>query len=102
MSTYRMGHSGSAGPSPTPTAILAERPDWHRRWSPRRAAAGGMIGNQNGRGLEGVAIGAGLGALAGNASGNSQDQRNSQYYNNGRCHDNRGRYQYRNGRRYYY
>lgn len=46
------------------------------------AAVGGIIGNQSGRGLEGAAIGAGLGALGGNAIGNSQDQRNAQYYNN--------------------
>jgi uncharacterized protein YcfJ len=45
------------------------------------AAVGGIIGNQSGRGLEGAAIGAGLGALGGNAIGNSQDQRNAQYYN---------------------
>ncbi len=44
------------------------------------AAVGGLIGNQSGRGLEGAAIGAGLGALGGNAIGNSQDQRNAQYY----------------------
>jgi hypothetical protein len=45
------------------------------------AAAGGIIGHQSGRGLEGAAIGAGVGALGGNAIGNSQDQRNAQYYN---------------------
>jgi 5'-3' exoribonuclease 2 len=40
------------------------------------AAAGGIIGHQSGRGLEGAAIGAGLGALGGNVIGGSQDQRN--------------------------
>ncbi len=44
------------------------------------AALGGLIGHQSGRGLEGAAIGAGLGALGGNAVGNAQDQRNAQYY----------------------
>lgn len=48
------------------------------------AAAGGIIGNQSGRGLEGAAIGAGLGALGGNVIGGSNDQRNNQYYNNRR------------------
>lgn len=43
------------------------------------AAAGGIIGNQSGRGLEGAAIGAGLGALGGSAIGNAQDQRNAEY-----------------------
>lgn len=52
------------------------------------AAAGGIIGNQSGRGLEGAAIGAGLGALGGNVIGGSSDQRNNQYYNN----NNRRRY----------
>ncbi len=47
------------------------------------AAAGGIIGNQSGRGLEGAAIGAGVGAIGGNMVGNAQDQRNAQrYYNN--------------------
>jgi hypothetical protein len=40
------------------------------------AAAGGIIGNQSGRGLEGAAIGGVLGAVGGNAIGDSQDQRN--------------------------
>lgn len=44
------------------------------------AAAGGIIGNQSGRGLEGAAIGAGLGALGGNMIGGAQDQRNAQRY----------------------
>ena len=43
------------------------------------AAAGGIIGNQSGRGLEGAAIGAGLGGLGGNVIGGAQDQRNEQY-----------------------
>jgi len=43
------------------------------------AAAGGIIGNQSGRGLEGAAIGAGLGAVGGNMIGGAQDQRNAQY-----------------------
>lgn len=47
------------------------------------AAAGGIIGNQSGRGLEGAAIGAGVGGLAGNAIGGAQDQRNAEYYNRG-------------------
>lgn len=45
------------------------------------AAAGGIIGNQSGRGLEGAAIGAGLGGLGGNLIGGSRDQRNNQNYN---------------------
>lgn len=53
------------------------------------AAVGGIIGNQSGRGLEGAAIGAGLGALGGNAIGNSQDQRNAQYYNQQGYHNQR-------------
>ncbi len=48
------------------------------------AAAGGIIGHQSGRGLEGAAIGAGAGAIGGNMIGNAQDQRNAQrYYNSG-------------------
>lgn len=43
------------------------------------AAAGGIIGNQRGRGLEGAAIGAGLGAVGGNLIGGAQDERNGQY-----------------------
>lgn len=38
------------------------------------AGVGGIIGNQSGRGLEGAAIGAGLGALGGNVIGGAQDQ----------------------------
>lgn len=52
------------------------------------AALGGIIGHQSGRGLEGAAVVAGLGALAGNMIGDSQDQR-------------RGYYTDRYGRRYY-
>ncbi len=44
------------------------------------AAAGGIIGHQSGRGLEGAAIGGALGALGGNVVGGSQDQRNQRYY----------------------
>ena len=44
------------------------------------AAAGGIIGNQSGRGLEGAAIGGALGAVGGNAVGGAQDQRNRRYY----------------------
>lgn len=50
------------------------------------AAAGGIIGHQSGRGLEGAAIGAGLGALGGNLIGGAQDQRNyerREYYRRG-------------------
>ncbi len=43
------------------------------------AAAGGIIGNQSGRGLEGAAIGAGLGALGGNVIGGAQDERDARY-----------------------
>jgi hypothetical protein len=42
------------------------------------AAAGGIIGNQSGRGLEGAAIGGALGALGGAALGNAKDVRNQQ------------------------
>ena len=38
------------------------------------AAAGGIIGHQSGRGLEGAAIGAGAGGTAGAVYGNQQDQ----------------------------
>ncbi|TLD71139.1 hypothetical protein FEM03_09520 [Phragmitibacter flavus] len=44
------------------------------------AAAGGIIGHQSGRGLEGAAIGAGAGAIGGNVIGGAQDQRNERYY----------------------
>ncbi len=43
------------------------------------AGIGGIIGAQSGRGLEGAAIGAGLGALGGNAVGNAKDQDNSRH-----------------------
>jgi uncharacterized membrane protein YebE (DUF533 family) len=43
------------------------------------ATAGGIIGHQKGRGLEGAALGAGIGALGGNAFGNGLDQQ--VYYN---------------------
>ncbi len=39
------------------------------------AAAGGIIGNQSGRGLEGAALGGVLGALAGGALQNGRQQR---------------------------
>ena len=44
------------------------------------AAAGGIIGHQSGRGLEGAAIGAGVGAVGGNMIGDAQDQRNYDSY----------------------
>jgi hypothetical protein len=44
------------------------------------AATGGIIGHQSGRGLEGAALGAGIGALGGNMYGNAQDQRNYNSY----------------------
>ena len=44
------------------------------------AAAGGIIGHQSGRGLEGAAIGGATGAGAGALYGNAQDQQN---YNRG-------------------
>jgi 5'-3' exoribonuclease 2 len=40
------------------------------------AGVGGIIGSQSGRGLEGAAVGAGLGALGGNLIGGSQDREN--------------------------
>jgi 5'-3' exoribonuclease 2 len=49
------------------------------------AAAGGIIGHQSGRGLEGAAIGGALGAVGGAVVGDAQDQRN--YYR-----DRDGRY----------
>lgn len=61
------------------------------------AAVGGIIGNQSGRGLEGAAIGAGLGALGGNLIGGAQDERNAQYYH--RHHDDR--YYHGSDGRYY-
>jgi hypothetical protein len=53
------------------------------------ARTGTVIGSQSGRGLEGAAIGAGLGALGGNLIGGSRDQRNDRYYDQ---RDNRRRY----------
>jgi uncharacterized protein YcfJ len=55
------------------------------------AGIGGIVGAQSGRGLEGAAIGAGLGALGGNTIGNARDQQNARsqqgYYDNqGRWH----------------
>jgi uncharacterized protein YcfJ len=48
------------------------------------AGVGGIIGSQSGHGLEGAAIGAGLGALGGNLIGGSQDQnRYDDRYDNG-------------------
>jgi 5'-3' exoribonuclease 2 len=41
-----------------------------------QAAAGGIIGNQSGRGLQGATVGAGLGALGGNMIGGARDQDN--------------------------
>ncbi len=38
------------------------------------AAAGGVIGHQSGRGLEGAAIGAAAGGTAGGLYGNARDQ----------------------------
>jgi outer membrane lipoprotein SlyB len=38
------------------------------------AAAGGIIGHQSGRTMEGALIGGGLGALGGNVIGGNQDQ----------------------------
>lgn len=42
------------------------------------AGVGGIVGHQSGRGLEGAAIGAGLGALGGNLIGGAQDR--NRYY----------------------
>lgn len=67
------------------------------------AAAGGIIGNQSGRGLEGAAIGAGLGALGGNVVGGAQDERNSRYYDSrrdDRRYDDRYYYRGSDGRYY--
>lgn len=57
------------------------------------AGLGGIIGHQSGRGLEGAAIGAGLGALGGNLLGGAQDQRN--YYNSGGYYGGQGNGYYR-------
>ncbi|RYD40699.1 MAG: hypothetical protein EOP85_13820 [Verrucomicrobiaceae bacterium] len=40
------------------------------------AAAGGIIGHQSGRGLEGAALGAAAGGTAGGLYGNARDQEN--------------------------
>lgn len=40
------------------------------------AAAGGIIGNQSGRPLEGALIGGALGGVGGNVIGGNQDERN--------------------------
>ncbi len=65
------------------------------------AAAGGIIGSQNGRGLQGALVGGGLGALAGNLIGGSKDQRhhNNNYYRGNSRYDNR-RYSRYDGRSY--
>jgi hypothetical protein len=47
------------------------------------AAAGGIIGHQSGRGLEGAAIGGATGAGAGALYGNAQDQEQRQSYQRG-------------------
>ena len=52
-------------------------------WQPRSRPWRWWPCHQSGRGLEGAAIGGALGAVGGNAVGNSQDQRNyqrQQYY----------------------
>jgi uncharacterized protein YcfJ len=46
------------------------------------AAAGGIIGHQSGRALEGAAIGAAAGGGAGALYGNAQDQEQRRYNNN--------------------
>lgn len=53
------------------------------------AAAGGIIGHQSGRGLEGAAIGGALGGIGGAVVGDAQDQRNAEYRYN---RDRDGRY----------
>lgn len=57
------------------------------------AAAGGIIGHQSGRGLEGAAIGGALGAVGGAVVGDAQDQRNAANY----YRDRDGRYYYGDG-----
>lgn len=47
------------------------------------AAAGGVIGHQSGRGLEGAAIGGAAGAGAGALYGNAQDQEQRRRYHQG-------------------
>jgi len=47
------------------------------------AAAGGIIGHQSGRALEGAAIGGAAGAGAGAMYGNAQDQEQRRRYNQG-------------------
>ena len=44
------------------------------------AAAGGIIGHQSGRGLEGAAIGAAAGGTAGGLYGNARDQEQYRRY----------------------
>jgi uncharacterized protein YcfJ len=65
------------------------------------AGVGGIIGSQSGRGLEGAAIGAGLGALGGNAIGNSRDQQNSRRWVPQQQQQQQGYYD-RNGNYRYY
>ena len=67
------------------------------------AGLGGIIGHQSGRGLEGAAIGAGLGALGGNLIGGAQDERN--YYGGRRVYYREQPTYYRRpayGPQYYY
>lgn len=52
------------------------------------AAAGGIIGHQSGRGLEGAAIGGALGGIGGAVVGDAQDKRNAEAY----YRDRDGRY----------
>lgn len=52
------------------------------------AAAGGIIGHQSGRGLEGAAIGGALGGVGGAVVGDAQDKRNAEAY----YRDRDGRY----------
>lgn len=57
------------------------------------AAAGGIIGHQSGRGLEGAAIGGAAGAAGGALIGNAQDRREEeQYYRSNRRGYRDGRY----------
>lgn len=53
------------------------------------AAAGGIIGHQSGRGLEGALIGGGAGAIGGNVIGGAQDERNARYDDRRRYNDRR-------------
>lgn len=43
------------------------------------AVAGGIIGHQSGRGLEGAAIGAGAGAIGGGVLGSAKDDQQRRY-----------------------